>query len=185
MLQTLYKKKNLQLMIGLFIGILFGFLLHKGGVTKYDVIIGQLLLVDFTVVKIMLTAIITGMIGIYVLKSLNLAQLHPKAGSLGSTVIGGLIFGVGFGLLGYCPGTLAGAVGQGSLDALFGGLIGMIIGAGIFSSIYPKIQNTILKKGDFGKLTLPELFHISQWICVLLVSFFLIGLLFLLEYTGL
>jgi len=49
-------------MIGLFIGILFGFLLQKGGVTKYDVIIGQLLLTDFTVVKIMLSAVITGML---------------------------------------------------------------------------------------------------------------------------
>lgn len=185
MFDTLYRKKNLQIMIGLIIGIVFGFLLHKGGVTKYDVIIGQLLLVDFTVVKIMLTAVIIGMIGVYTLKSLGLAQLHVKPGSFGSSVIGGLIFGIGFGLLGYCPGTLAGAVGQGSLDALFGGLIGIVIGAGLFSSLYPKIQNTMLKKGDFGELTLPELFHINPWIAVLLVSFFLIGLLFLMEIGGL
>ncbi|MGA1824279.1 MAG: YeeE/YedE thiosulfate transporter family protein, partial [bacterium] len=132
MLDTLYRKKNCQRIIGLIIGIAFGFLLHKGRVTHYDVIIGQLLLKDFTVVKIMLTAVITGMIGIYILKSLGLAHLHIKPGSFGSSVIGGLIFGVGFGLLGYCPGTLAGAVGQGSLDALFGGVAGIMIGAGLF-----------------------------------------------------
>jgi len=62
MFKTLHTKNNIQLMIGLFIGILFGFLLQKGGVTKYDVIIGQLLLTDFTVVKIMLSAVITGML---------------------------------------------------------------------------------------------------------------------------
>jgi len=47
-------------------------------------------------------------------------------------VIGGLLFGIGFGILGYCPGTLVGAIGQGSLDALFGGMIGLLIGA-VFS----------------------------------------------------
>lgn len=62
MFKILHAKNNIQLIIGLFIGILFGFLLQKGGVTKYDVIIGQLLLIDFTVVKIMLSAAITGML---------------------------------------------------------------------------------------------------------------------------
>ena len=59
------KGKRTQLFWGFLFGIIFGFLLQKGGVTKYDVIIGQLLLTDFTVLKIMLTAVITGMIGIY------------------------------------------------------------------------------------------------------------------------
>jgi hypothetical protein len=62
MLKILHENTNLQLSIGLLTGILFGFLLQKGGVTKYDVIIGQLLLTDFTVVKIMLSAVITGML---------------------------------------------------------------------------------------------------------------------------
>lgn len=104
---------RLHLFVGLITGIIFGFLLQKGGVTDYDVLIGQLLLKDFTVIKIIITAIITGMIGIYFLKSKGLVKLHPKPGSLGSVVIGGLLFGIGFGLLGYCPGTVAGAVGHG------------------------------------------------------------------------
>ena len=62
MLKILHENTNLQLSIGLLTGILFGFLLQKGGVTKYDVIIGQLLLTDFTVVKIMLSAVVTGML---------------------------------------------------------------------------------------------------------------------------
>ena len=62
MLKILYQNTNLQLFIGLLTGILFGFLLQKGGVTKYDVIINQLLLIDFTVVKIMLSAVVTGML---------------------------------------------------------------------------------------------------------------------------
>ncbi|MGA1839007.1 MAG: MBL fold metallo-hydrolase [bacterium] len=153
--------------------------------TKYNVIIRQLMLVDFTVVKIMLTAIITDMIGIHFLKSIGLAELHPKPGSFGASVIGGLFFGIGFGLLGYCPGTIAGAVGQGSLDALLGGVTGILLGVGIFSSLYRRIQNKILIKGDFGELTIPQLFHVNPWIIVLPVSFLLLGLLFLIEHSGL
>ncbi len=59
------------LFFGLGFGILFGFLLHKGGATKYDVIVGQLLLTDFTVLKIMLSAVATGMIGVYFMKSIR------------------------------------------------------------------------------------------------------------------
>ena len=101
----------MQLTLGLLIGIVFGFLLQKGGVTQYDVIIGQLLLKDFTVLKIMLSAVLVGMIGVHILSSIGLAKLHPKPGSIGTSVLGGLIFGIGFGVLGYCPGTVAAAVG--------------------------------------------------------------------------
>ena len=109
MLEKLHNQKKLQLPIGLAIGFCFGFLLQKDGVTRYDYIMNQLLLRDWTVVQIVLTAIATGMVGVYFLRSEGLAQLHKKSGSFGATVIGGLIFGVGFGLLGYCPGTMAGA----------------------------------------------------------------------------
>jgi len=60
------------------------------------VIIGQLLLSDFTVLKIMLSAVLTGMIGIYLMKTLGWIKLNLKSGSMGSNIIGGLIFGVGF-----------------------------------------------------------------------------------------
>ena len=62
MLQVIRKNKTVQLGIGLLIGILFGFLLQRGGVAEYDVILGQLLLTDFTVLKIMLTAAVVGMV---------------------------------------------------------------------------------------------------------------------------
>ena len=129
------KNKKTQLVAGLLFGIIFGFLLQKGGVTDYDVLIGQLLLTDFTVAKIIITAIITGMIGVYFMKSKGMVKLHPKPGSWSSVVIGGLLFGIGFGLLGYCPGTVLGAVGQGYLDALFGGVIGIILGTCFFAKI--------------------------------------------------
>lgn len=184
-MNDLHKNKKVQLLIGLIIGILFGFLLQQGGVTKYDVIINQLLLQDFTVLKIMISAAITGMLGIYFLKQVGLAQLHPKPGSIGSSVIGGLIFGIGFAVLGYCPGTIAGAVGNGYLDALFGGLIGIIIGSGIFANLYPKLQG-ILKKGDFKTLTIPDLFKkTNPWIIVISSAVILTTFLVWIESIGL
>ncbi|MDI6617040.1 MAG: hypothetical protein QME27_10005 [Syntrophaceae bacterium] len=65
------KQNRAPLLQGLAFGLVFGFLLQKGGATKYDVIIGQLLLTDFTIVKIMLSAVVTGMIGIYAMKTLG------------------------------------------------------------------------------------------------------------------
>jgi hypothetical protein len=170
---------------GLLFGIIFGFLLQKGGVTKYDVIIGQLLLEDFTVIKIMLSAVVTGMIGIHLMKSLGWIQLNPKSGSWGKNAIGGLIFGLGFALLGYCPGTIAGAIGNGYLDALVGGLTGILLGSGLLAAAYPSLRTGILKKGDFGHLTFPRLLKVNDWIVIIPLSGLLILLLYLMERAGL
>ena len=178
-------KSRSSLAWGFVFGIIFGFLLQKGGVTKYDVILGQLLLEDFTVIKIMLSAVVTGMIGIHLMKSLGWIQLKPKAGSWGKNAIGGLIFGLGFAVLGYCPGTIAGAVGNGYLDALTGGLIGIIVGAGVFASLYPRLKDGILRRGDFGNLTLPRLLKVNDWIVIIPLSGLIVLLLFLIEQAGL
>lgn len=182
---SIEKTNRRPLIWGLVFGIVFGFFLQKGGVTKYDVIVGQLLLVDFTVLKVMLSAVITGMIGIYFMKSMGWVKLHPKPGSAGMNIIGGLIFGVGFALLGYCPGTIAGAVGNGYLDALIGGILGILIGAGLLASIYPKIKNGILKKGNFGTITLPELLKVNAWVVIIPLCILLVLLLCWIESAGL
>jgi uncharacterized protein len=174
-----------QLLWGLLIGFLFGFLLQKGGATKYDVIVGQLLLTDFTVLKIMLSAVATGMVGVYFMKSRGWVKLHPKKGSVGKNVIGGLIFGVGFALLGYCPGTIAGAIGNGYLDAVLGGLAGIFIGTGLFAAWYPRLDKSILKWGDFGDVSLPELFRVNDWVVVIPAAVIITLLLVWMEAAGL
>jgi len=140
---------------------------------------------DFTVLKIMLSAVVTGMIGIYAMKSLGWVQLSPKSGSLGMNVIGGVIFGVGFAVLGYCPGTIAGAIGNGYLDAAVGGLAGILIGAGLFATLYPRLSGGILKKGDFGNLTLPRLLKVKDWFVVFPVAGLILLLLYWMQRTGL
>lgn len=187
--KTRTKKSTVEtkspLIWGLAFGVVFGFLLQKGGVTKFDVIVGQLLLEDFTVLKIILTAVVTGMLGIYLMKNLGWVELYPKSGSWGMNAIGGLIFGVGFALLGYCPGTIAGAIGNGYLDALVGGLAGIWIGTGLFAAIYPKLNQGILKWGYFSDVTLPKLLKVNDWIVVLPVAVLIILILVWFENAGL
>ncbi|MHB8122123.1 MAG: YeeE/YedE thiosulfate transporter family protein [Desulfuromonadaceae bacterium] len=185
MFSALHSNKALQLVIGLGIGFLFGFLLQKGNVTEYDVIVGQLLYRDFTVIKIMVTAVVTGMVGVHILRDLGLARLHPKPGSLGMTLIGGLIFGVGFAVLGYCPGTIAAAVGQGKMDACVGGLTGIIVGSGLYAHAFPYLSRTILPRGDFGTLTFPELFRVNPWVIIVPLAIAVVGALYWLERAGL
>lgn len=146
----------MQLVFGTFFGVLFGFLLQKGGVAKYHVLLGVLLLEDFTVLKVMLTAIIVGCIGIFSLHALGLVKLHIKPTRYAANVIGGLLFGVGFALIGYCPGTGAAALGQGNWDAI-AGIAGLMAGSFLYAEASGALGKTVEKWGDRGKLMLPEL----------------------------
>ena len=92
--------------------------------------------------------------------------LHPKPGSLGSTVVGGLLFGVGFAVLGYCPGTISGAIGAGALDALVAGTTGILLGSWLYATWYPKLLKPVLSKGDWGTLSLPELLKVNVWVVI-------------------
>lgn len=178
------KSKAIKLILGFIFGIIFGFLLQKGGVTKYDVIINQLLFVDFTVVKIMLSAVVTGMAGLFAMQGLGWIRLRPKSGSWGRNAIGGLIFGMGFALLGYCPGTIAGAMGNGYLDAIVAGLPGIIIGSWLFAAAYPLLKDGILKKGYFGDLTIPRMLKLNNITVVIPLAILIIALLYVMERAG-
>ena len=149
-----------QLVLGLVFGLIFGFLLQKSGVAKYHILLGVLLLEDFTVVKVMLTAIIVGCIGIFSLQALGLVKLHVKPTRYAANIIGGLIFGVGFALIGYCPGTGAAALGQGNWDAI-AGIGGLMLGSYLFAEASGWLDKTLMKVGDRGKLMLPEVIGVS------------------------
>ncbi len=150
------------LLLGLLTGFLFGFVLQKGHVTKFPVIVGQFLLRDFTVLKTMLTAIVVGGIGVYTLKALGLASLHVKPAQLAAVAAGGLVFGVGMALLGYCPGTGVAAAAEGNRDALFG-VLGMLVGALLFAEVYAALGRTLMKWYDLGPLTLPAVTGLPAW----------------------
>lgn len=92
---------------------------------------------------------------------------------------------MGFGLAAYGAGTIIGAVGEGSLDALFGGMAGIMVGLELFAQVYPGLNNSILKKGDFGELTFPQWFKVNPWVIVLPFSTGILLLLLWFEKFGL
>ena len=169
-----------KLMSGAIFGLTFGFLLQKGGVGKFNVLIGQLLLQDFTVAKVMLTAILVGMIGVFALHHFAKVNLHIQPTRVGANVIGGLLFGAGFALIGYCPGTAAVALGQGSWDALFG-MTGLVAGSWIFAEFSASLKKTVEKWGDLGKVLLPDLLHVPRGVFVVVFAVLLTVGLFALE----
>lgn len=167
-----------MLIYGLVTGIAFGFILQKGRVLRYDKQLGALLFRDMTIIKFMLTSVLVGMVGVYLLVDLGLAQLSIKATVLGGNILGGLIFGLGWGLLGYCPGTSAGALGEGRWDAIWG-LFGMIAGAALYAEAFPLMQRTVLTWGNFGKISLPQVLGINHWPVIIV---FIVGGLLLFRF---
>jgi uncharacterized membrane protein YedE/YeeE len=159
----------MSLIYGLVTGIIFGILLQKAQVLKYDKQVGALRLLDMTIFKFMLTAVVVGAIGIYLLKDLGVIALKLKATSIGAQAIGGLCFGVGWGMLGYCPGTAGGALGEGRLDG-FWGILGMLCGAMVFAAIYPALKAGILSIGTYGKITLSGAMGLNHWIIIVVLA---------------
>ena len=154
-------------------GIAFGFLLQKGGVAKYHILMGMLLLEDFTVTKVMLSAIVVGMVGVLAMNSLGIVELHIKPTRYAANILGGLVFGIGFAILGYCPGTGAAALGQGNLDAI-AGVLGLMAGSYLFALASASLGRTVLKWGDRGKLVLPDVLHVPRWGVVLALTFIIV-----------
>jgi len=185
MLDRMRSSPGVQKLMGLALGFFFGFLLQKGAVCNYEVIMDQLLLRDFTVIKVIFTAIATGMVGVYAMRAAGLVSLHKKPGSVGASIPGPLIFGLGFGLLGYCPGTAVGAIGHGALDALVGGLVGITLGAGLYAVAFPWLDRHVLNVGDFGDRTLIDVLGPRYpWAVIVAAVTVIIAGLGMLEYIG-
>jgi hypothetical protein len=172
------------LLNGLITGILFGFFLQKGRVVRYDKQVGALRLKDMTIVKFFFSAILTGMVGVAILHQMGIARPLILPTNIGANILGGLIFGIGWSIIGYCPGTSLGALGEGRIDALFG-MLGMLVGAAFFAEIFPAIQSTILTWGQEGSITLYEIFGVNEWVVIVPFIGVGIGLFVWLEKLGL
>lgn len=171
-----------QLGLGLLFGLIFGFLLQKGGAAKYHILIGVLLFEDFAVIKIMLTAILVGMIGVWWMHFRGIVDLHVKETKLLANVLGGLIFGVGFALAAYCPGTSAAALGQGNYDAL-AVMAGMVAGSYVFALCSGWVKERIDPVGNLGKVTWAEAVGVSRKLMVPVMALLIAAVLVALGLT--
>ncbi|MFZ5774380.1 MAG: DUF6691 family protein [Thermodesulfobacteriota bacterium] len=175
---------NTDQWLGLATGIAFGFLLQKGRVLRYEKQLGAMLLKDMTIFKFMLSAILVGMVGITTLTQAQIITLSHKPMNLGAVLLGGGLFGTGWAIMGFCPGTSVGALGEGRWHAIFA-IIGMILGAALYAELYPFFKETVLAWKDFGKIGLPETLGVSPWIVVLLLFATILPLFRWFEQKGL
>jgi len=166
---------NVELILGLATGIAFGFILQKARVLRFEKQLGALLFKDMTIIKFMFSAIAIGMIGIFILSDIGFIQLSHKSMNVGGVLIGGGLFGIGWAIFGYCPGTAMGAVGEGRWSAVFG-IFGMLLGAGIYAQLYPFFKTNVLAWSDLGKVSISDITGVPYG---LLVIVFLICIYFL------
>jgi uncharacterized protein len=161
-------------------GMLFGVLLHRGGVANYNVIVNQFRFRDFTVLKIMLSAIVVGGFGVWALHSVGHAQYQVKPANLLGVALGAALFGIGMVLYGYCPGTGVAAIATGSLHALVG-FAGMLAGAVLYALSYPWVEKHIQPVAALGKVRLPEVTGIPDWAWLTILLAIAGGVFWLLE----
>jgi len=130
---------SIDQILGLITGLVFGFLMQKGRVIRFEKQVGALLIKDMTIFKFMLSAILVGMVGIYILYDMGITTLSHKPMNIGAVVLGGILFGIGWAVMGFCPGTSSAALGEGRIHAVFA-VLGMLAGAAIFAELYPFFQ---------------------------------------------
>lgn len=105
------------------------------------------------------------MVGILFLADQEVITLSHKPMNVGAILVGGALFGAGWAVMGFCPGTSIGALGEGRWHAAFA-IIGMLAGAALYAELYPFFKTTVLAWKDLGKIGLPEVFMVSPWIIV-------------------
>jgi uncharacterized membrane protein YedE/YeeE len=156
---------SIDQMLGLITGVLFGFLLQKGRVLRFEKQVGAMLMNDMTIFKFMLSAILVGMVGIALLTDAGIITLSHKPMNLGAVLLGGALFGTGWAVMGFCPGTSIGALGEGRWHAVFAAA-GMVVGAALYAEIYPSMKAAVLGLKDFGTIGLPESLGVSPWVII-------------------
>ncbi len=165
------------------IGLVFGAIMQLAQLDRLAKVIGAFLLKDLTIPKALLMAMGVGAILIYTAEYFGFISLHIKPFYPVGVALGGIVFGIGMVIVGYCPGSMPEAVGEGRIDALFG-IIAGIVGGIIFTMIFPFYEASFLHGTVLGKPTLPDLLGLKgtvKWIFSVFVGFIFIGLAFLVD----
>ncbi|HEX9027595.1 MAG TPA: YeeE/YedE thiosulfate transporter family protein [Anaerolineales bacterium] len=172
-------------LIALVLGAFFGFSLNKAGLTKYYKIVNVFRLTDLAVLKFMMTALVVAMSGLYVLRGLGMITFPsvPSTYIVGN-VVGGLIFGVGMALSGYCPGTCAAGAGEGKLDYLIPGFLGFLVGAVFFGLTYQQVMPKITALAKIGNVDLPDLWNLNPYLFIFLFGLIAVLLFYAIDRGG-
>jgi uncharacterized membrane protein YedE/YeeE len=165
------------LVIGFLIGCAFGAILYLGGATSYRRILGTLRLKDMWIIKLMGTAIGVGTLGIYLLDLGGLANMVIKPAYVWGVALGGIVFGIGWAVSGFCPGTCVVGASEGKKDAM-ATVLGGLVGALLFSLAFPFIEALLIQKANFGSITLASALGVSGIYLAMGLSAGLLGVVF-------
>jgi hypothetical protein len=164
-----------DLAIAVLLGIGFGFCLERAGFGSARKLTAVFYFFDMAVVKVMFTAIVTAMAGLFALSALgllSLSDLYIEPTNLAAQALGGVLFGAGFIVGGYCPGTSIAALATGRKDALTYGL-GMLAGVYAYAEFMPGVEAWI-KATAQGEMTLPVVTGIGMgWWTLAFAAFLL------------
>ena len=167
--------------VGLLLGLGFGFVLERAGFGSGCKLTAQFRLTDWSVFKVMFTAIVFAAVGIYVLELagwVDPASIYVPIPYMWAVAAGGALIGAGFAVGGYCPGTSAVGVMTGRIDALVF-LVGILIGTFAFASLFPMLEPLTtageLTKGD----RLPELLGVPEWLVLAVLVAAAVGVFYL------
>lgn len=160
------------LALAVLIGFGFGFVLERAGFGSSRRLAAQFYLYDMTVFKVMFSAIVTAMVGLFALArvgwvDLDLVYINPT--HLWPQIVGGFLLGVGFIVSGYCPGTAIVAGASGKVDGMLA-MVGVTVGIFLFGAAYRPWLEAFHKSGDFGRLLLSDLFHVSPLVLALEIT---------------
>jgi hypothetical protein len=171
-----YFNDEVSLIVAFIIGIGFGFFLERGGFGSGRLLAAQFYFTDMRVFKVMFTAIVTAMIGVFYLSWigwLDISLIYYGNTYLLAQSLGGLILGIGFVIGGYCPGTSAVSISTGRVDGIFYGL-GGFFGIFIFGEAYPMISGFV-NSTYMGLINIPQLLDINYGFALFAVILMAIG----------
>lgn len=148
------------LVSALVVGIAMGALIQRVGASSPRMILASLRMENIAIIKFMATTIAVGSVLAFVLSAWLPMHFDVKPLYVIGVALGGLIFGVGFAVGGYCPGTCVVGMGEGRRDALVA-FIGGIAGALVFTLAYTSLEGALIKPMSYGKVTLASVLGVS------------------------
>lgn len=168
--------ENYLLLFALLSGIAFGIFLEKAGFGNARKLVEQFYFTDMRMFKVLFSAIVTAMVGIYWLSYLgwlDITQIYINGTYIWPQVVGGVVFGIGFVMCGLCPGTSCVAVFTGKLDALavFAGLFTGLI---LFAETEPRLEG-LLNFSSIGDISLYELLNMNYGLLTFLIVLVALG----------
>lgn len=141
--------------LGLFSGIAFGFVIQRIGATNPGKMARAHLMIESDIPRFMLAAVALSSAGLLGLTAADIGRTNILPTSLVATGLAGAIFGVGWGLAGYCPGTTWAAAGEGRMDAVFA-LLGGLAGTAVFAQLHEYLIPMLYDPTNAGRLSLAD-----------------------------